>query len=299
MLPRSRLLRSALFCPADKLKVLQKTASLKADVFIYDLEDAVHSSSKITARDTLVTYLNDRNAEATLVNQYKPLLVARVNCPITTPWGRDDLLRVSQLNNIDAILLPKVESINTINTCDDIIQNHIDNPKKIPIWAMIETAKGVLKSEFIAEHESIQCLVFGSNDLTKDIKAKNVNSYPLLFSMSKCVLAARAAKKFVIDGVYMNIKNSNGLKESCVHGKNLGFDGKSIIHPDQIGTTNEIFSPSDDEINYATSVISAWNQARADGKSLTVLDGKLIEELHVEEARDIIEYAQSVKTNCN
>jgi citrate lyase beta subunit len=154
---------------------------------------------------------------------------------------------------------------------------------------MIETAKGVINVESIANSDHVKALVFGMNDLTKDLGARFVpNRTPLLYSMSKCIVAARAYDKMIIDGVFMDINDNKGLLEDCIRGRELGFDGKSLIHPDQIETSNSVFSPSIEEINDSKRIIESYNDAISQGKSLAVLDGKLIEYLHVIIAQDII-----------
>jgi citrate lyase beta subunit len=182
----------------------------------------------------------------------------------------------------------------------EYLLDHFKQNNKKPIWAMIESCKGVINCETIATSEHIEAIVLGGNDLTKDMKAKfSQDRKHLRYSMSKCVTAARSAGKYVIDAVYMDIKNFEGLKVDCELGRDYGFDGKSLIHPDQIDICNNIFSPSQEELHYANKVIVAWNKAMEEGKSVAVLDGKLIEYLHVHEANAIIKTATIIENSKN
>mmetsp|Transcript_11719 Transcript_11719/g.17754 ORF Transcript_11719/g.17754 Transcript_11719/m.17754 type:complete len:289 (-) Transcript_11719:38-904(-) len=278
-----RLLRSALFCPGDKHKALKKASTLPCDGIVFDLEDAVGPDNKITARDTVATFLN--------IEQFNATRVVRINCPKTTEWGEEDMEIISQVDNIDAVVLPKVEDIETIEFAE-----YLMGSRKIPLWTMIETAKGVLRADAIASHPSVHCLVFGSNDLSKDLRAKQTPSRePLLYSMSQCILSARAHGKMVLDGVHMDLKDNDGLVASCVQGRSLGFDGKTLIHPSQIAAANDAYSPSEEEISHARRVVNAWKEAKEAGKSLAVVDGKLVEELHVEQAFNVLKEAELIE----
>ena len=290
-----RLLRSALFCPANNNKILFKTATLRPDALIYDLEDAVTSDVKVAARSNLVEFLA-RNIES---EQRRPTITVRVNCPLTTEWGAQDLADVSNLCCIDAFVLPKVESVESIRMAMDIIQRSSGRMgRTVSIWAMIETAKGVLDVEGVCADNAVEGILLGSNDLTKDLRARKSTNYsPLLFSMSKCILAARAHKKFVLDGVHNDIKDNKGFLESCTMARDMGFDGKSLIHPLQLEPANDIFSPSVAEISHAKEVVSAWSSALSEGKTLAVVNGSLVEELHYQEAKDLLELASFIENN--
>lgn len=189
---------------------------------------------------------------------------------------------------MSAILLPKVESCKSIEVVSSLIYE--SHGSHIPLWAMIETPRGVLNAPSIAEHNDIKCLVFGSNDLTKDIKAKHTpQREPLLYAMSHCILAARCADKLVIDGVHSNFLDMEGFRNSCFQGRNLGFDGKSLIHPSQINLTNELYSPSIEEIEFAGKVVKAWKE----GTGVIKVEGKMIELLHYHEALDVLRFAEA------
>jgi len=285
MMAAQRLLRSVLFAPTDKWKTMEKAASMEVDAIVYDLEDSVAIEKKEVARTHLREFLQNafyigQNSNSMLRHPY---VTVRVNCPLTTIHGWDDVAMINSLSNfhvVKAVVLPKVRDVASLTA----VLSSLTRP--LPIWAMIETAQGVVNVEPISLCGSVEAVVFGSNDFTKDIKAKCIEfgRLPLYYSMSKCVVAARAADKAVIDGVFMDLNDLEGFKRDCLLGKSFGFDGKSLIHPNQILLANSVFSPSLEEVNYARRVISAYAKAREDGKSLAVLDGKLIEYLHVQEA---------------
>ena len=282
----NKLVRSVLFVPCDRLKLMHKALSLSTDYIIYDLEDSVAPGKKDVARSDLISFIKSIDN-----NMIKPNIAVRINCPNTSKWGKDDAtMLIESLPSIDTIVLPKVDDIASLNK---IVNTYMNNKL---IWAMIESAKGVVNCESIAANEQVEALVLGGNDLTKDLKAKFTKDRKhLLYSMSKCVTAARASNKLVLDGVYMDIANSDGLKLDCELGRDMGYDGKSLIHPDQIAITNDIFSPNMEEVNYAKRIIDEWNKATKDGKSVAVLDGKLIEYLHYHEASAVLKKAEHIK----
>lgn len=206
-------------------------------------------------------------------------------------WGKEDLSIMMQMKNrqsISALLLPKVETDDEVELVSK--QIYSETGTRIPLWAMIETPKGVLNASSIAGHPLIDCLVFGSNDLTKEIHAKHTpEREPLLYSMSHCILAARASKKFVLDGVHTNLQDMEAFKASCLQGRNLGFDGKTLIHPSQIEMANEMYSPSKEEIDFAVKIVKTWRN----GDGVVKVDGKMIELLHYEEAKEVLQFALS------
>jgi citrate lyase beta subunit len=155
------------------------------------------------------------------------------------------------------VVLPKVEGEGVIERAGEVIRRHRPSGMKpLPMWAMIETCKGVLNVHSIAKHPLVHCLVFGSNDLTKDLRAKHTpQREPLLFSMSHCILAARAEHKRVMDGVHIELQDLEGLRLSCEQGRNLGFDGKTLIHPTQIDIANAAYSPTGEDVAAAHSIV--------------------------------------------
>lgn len=288
---KKKLLRSVLFCPGNREKVLLKSLTLPADCFVYDLEDAVSPLEKVNARNTVNKFVNEQLSSQTASR------VVRVNCPVTTEWGSEDLAAVAQMTAVDAIILPKVEDEVLIDQANTMIQQcRPSNLPSLPIWTMIETPKGVLNAHNIAKHPLVHCLVFGSNDLTKELRAKHTfNREPLLLSMSQCVLAARAEKKRVLDGVHIHLTDAEGLIASCDQGRNLGFDGKTLIHPNQVQAANDAYSPSPEEVKSALEVVAAWDAASAAGAGGVIsLNGKMIEYLHVEQAKIVISEAREI-----
>jgi len=284
-----RLVRSVLFTPGDRIQALRKSLTLATDVVIFDLEDAVGPAGKDTARANAIEVMSEQG-----LNKDKgrsPDIVLRVNCPFTTPWGKADLIAAAAAagngngngnsggSALTGLILPKVEDAARV---EELVAEY---SLKVPIWCMVETAKGVINSERIAAVEPVQALVFGSNDLTKDLAARHTPSRePLLYSMSKVILAARAEGKMVIDGVHMDLKDLEGMVRACVQGRSLGFDGKSLIHPSQVPFANDGYSPSNEEIEHARRLVRAYEEAEAGGKGVTVVDDRLVEKLHVEAA---------------
>lgn len=284
---RNRLLRSCLFAPGINIKAVDKAFGLPADVIILDLEDSVAPTSKAQARKIIASKLLEKPIEMRRKTQS---VIVRINDPFTDV-GRDDFEVFSNHEcQIDGICIPKVEDPEKISTLSSSCM------KKI--WAMIETPLGVINVNRIAKMDSIDALVFGSNDLTKSLHAKHTPSRePLLYSMSRCIMAARAYDKFVIDGVHLNVSDTNGLEEACKQGKNLGFDGKSLIHPNQVDITNRIFSPSLEEVEYASRIKAAYDIAISEGNAVCVVDGKLVEYLHVLDAIRILNDWKAITGN--
>lgn len=295
-----KLFRSNLFIPGSNSKALQKTLesfgaanrirNSLTDCIIIDWEDAVSPSSKESSRISTIEVLK---ATMTQKKDIWPRLIVRINCPKSSIWGNDDLNSIKKnLNNIkiDGISIPKVESVDVVQHVLEKIGDH-----NIKIWPMIETPLGVLNSNSIAAITQVEALILGSNDLSKSLRC-NLNANrrePLIYSMSQIILAARAHNKVAIDGVYMQVKKSgdingdklsDGLTEVCQQGKDLGFDGKSLIHPSQIITSNNIFGPSQNEYNHAKIICDEYLKALEAGKGVCVVDGKLIEQLHVDQA---------------
>lgn len=265
--------RSALFLPASNSRAIEKARTLQADVVILDLEDAVSPEQKSLAR----------NQAAQAIRDGFPMEVAvRIN-PIHTPWGEADLALMQDLKP-DVLVLPKVEQA-------------ADLPEVgLPLWAMIETPLGLVNSQEIARHSDVEALVMGTTDLVKALQARPMkNRENLMYALSQVVTHARAYGKYALDGVHLDFRNLDSLEDVCVQGRDLGFDGKTLIHPAQIEVANRVFSPSLEEIEWAQKVIAAW-QAKDAQQGVTVVDGLLIEELHAIEAERILDIAQSIST---
>jgi citrate lyase beta subunit len=289
------------------MKAIEKSFTLATDVVIIDLEDAVAVSSKGIAREQVVKFIKEFGSKSPSSSgaSSRPAIVVRANCPLRTADGLADLkaLTSDPSLGLDAICLPKVDNSEDIKR---LVANFpgmgaggyggVGGSSKIPIWAMIETAKGVQNVDEIARCSHIEALILGSNDLSKELGARHVPSrLPLIYSISKLVLAARAEGKYAIDGVFMNIKDGEGMLESCKQGRDFGFHGKSLIHPSQVEHANSSFSPSTEEIAYSKEVIAAFEEARRNGKAVAVVRDRLVEELHAKEAQLILDIDRQIR----
>jgi citrate lyase beta subunit len=278
--------RSVLYLPGSRPRALEKARSLPADALILDLEDAVAPDEKANAR-TLV-------AEAVEAGGYggRKLLV-RVN-GLDTEWGMDDFVRACAAGP-DAILLPKVETPADIQRAAVLLVEH-GAPPATTLWAMMETPRGVLNALAIAgAHERLAGFVLGTNDLVKDLGAAHTpERTPLLASLSICLLAARAEGLVCVDGVYNAFQDLDGLRAVCVQGRDLGFDGKSLVHPDQLATANEVFAPSEADLALAREQVAAYDAAVTRGEGVAVVNGRIVENLHVAAARRTIARAAAI-----
>jgi citrate lyase subunit beta/citryl-CoA lyase len=292
MINTSRPRRSALYMPGANTRALEKAKNLPADSLILDLEDAVAPDAKPQARENIRTALaaGFGHREA----------VVRINS-LNTPWGLDDLKAFAN-SKADAILLPKVESASQIQEVASLLKQF--NPaNSMKIWAMIETPLAIFKLlEIASSHPMLETLVLGTSDLVKDLHARHTPSrVETQTALSLSVLAARAHQLCVLDGVHLSLEDEKGLKQSCVQGRDMGFDGKTLIHPSQIALANEIFGPSLEEIEEAKQRINAYDAAISSGAGIVLLNGKLVEELHIQDAKRILALADAIgaflKTN--
>ncbi len=286
-MPRTFLaLRSVLYVPGSNERAIEKARGLSADGFIFDLEDAVAPSAKAEARA--------RVSAALQAGGYgKRQKVVRVN-GLNSHWGYDDLVAAGR-SGADAILLPKVESGDMVRQAESIFAG-AGAPSTTAIWCMVETPRGILHVEEIARSSPrIRCLVMGTSDLAKDLGASHTRErLPFLTSLGLCLLAARAADVAIIDGVHLNLEDEDGFVHACRQGAEMGFDGKTLIHPKTIPIANEAFSPSESDIAWAHKIIDAYKEARARGEGIVVVDGRLIENLHVEGARRMLLLAKAI-----
>jgi len=283
----SRPRRSVLYMPGSNERALEKGKMLAADGLILDLEDAVAPISKLKAREQIAKALRDGGYG-------KREIVVRVNS-LDSQWGDDDLKMAATIG-ADAILLPKVESKDDILQAEKIL-NGSGGAEDLPLWCMMETPLGILHAEEVAfASPRIGCLVLGTSDLAKDLNAHHtLNRMPFLTSLEFCILAGKAAGISVLDGVHLDLQDDKGFRSSCLQGKELGMDGKTLIHPKTIDVANEIFSPSQVELTWAKRVIEAHLDAQKKGEGIVLLDGKLIENLHVESAKRMMIVADSIK----
>ena len=276
---RVRPRRSALFMPASNARAMDKARELDADVVIFDLEDAVAPDAKAEARRLAVAAL----AAGGYGRRER---VVRVNA-LGTPWGPDDLAALATAG-ADALLVPKVESAADAGAVLAALAD-AGAPAALPIWCMLETPRGVLAADAIAGADPrVGALVVGTSDLAKDLHARHTRGRePLLTSLGLCLLAARAHGLTALDGVHLDLADDAGFEAACRQARDLGFDGKTLIHPKQLAAANAIFAPSPEEIEWATRVIAAHAEAERAGRGVVLLDGRLIENLHVEEAHRI------------
>jgi (3S)-malyl-CoA thioesterase len=278
--------RSLLYIPGSKERALEKATTLPADGIIFDLEDAVAVDEKANARKMVADTLGAREYG-------KRSLMVRVN-GYGTDWIDDDLAVICAVGPT-AILLPKVSSSSDITR----LANYLDGQKNCAgtrIWAMMESPLGVLNAaEIAAASPRLQGMVMGTNDLEKDLNARpSTDRTPMITSLGMCLLAARAYGLICVDGVYNKFKDNDGLRALCEQGRELGMDGKSLIHPAQIDVANEVFAPSTADIELALRQMSAFEEAEAKGLGIAVLDGNIVENLHVETARSVLAKATAI-----
>lgn len=268
--------RSALYIPGSKDRALDKARGLPVDVILFDLEDAVAPDAKIAARDTLYAALASGG--------YGPRLkIVRINA-LDTPWGVEDAAAVAAMD-CDGVLLPKVNGPGDVDALAGLVPD-------LPIWAMMETPQGVLNAAAIAAHPRIAGFVMGTNDLAKDLGARGRAA--LMMALQHCLLAAKAARIIALDGVYNAFKDEDGLRAECAEGRDMGFDGKTLIHPAQVAIANAAFGPSEDDIALARRQIAAFEAAEAEGQGVAVVDGKIVENLHIETARATLAKAEAI-----
>ena len=279
--------RSALYMPGANARALEKGRSLPADALIMDLEDGVLPDAKVEARDRVVSSLAEGGYGSREI-------VVRVNC-IGTPWFEDDLAAVAG-SSADAAMLPKVEDPATVARAAAALEA-AGAPAGMGIWCMLETPRGILDARLIAgAHPRMAALTLGTADLSKALQADlhAPDRLPLLTSIGLCVLAAREAGLAVLDAPHFDLSDDDGFERSCQQGKSFGFDGKSLLHPKTIAVANAVFGPSEADIEWARRISIAWREAAADGKGVTLVDGKLIEALHVEEAERTLALAEGI-----
>jgi (3S)-malyl-CoA thioesterase len=258
---------------------MEKARDLAADAIIFDLEDAVSPEEKPKARALLAEVLrrDDFGARARIV---------RVN-GLDTPWGADDLAAFADHPGVDAVLVPKVNSAADL----DAVAARV----KAPLWAMMETAKGCLNAAAIAAHGRLQGIVMGTNDLAKELGSRfRADRLPLMAGLGAAVLAAKAEGKVIVDGVFNAFKDEAGLRAECEQGRDMGFDGKTLIHPAQLEIANEVFAPSPEDLELARRQIAAFAEARERGEGVAVVDGKIVENLHIVTAEALLTKAAQI-----
>ena len=279
--------RSVLYMPGANTRALEKARSLPADALIFDLEDAVAPEAKEAARTNVVLA-----AESKAYGKRE--IAIRCN-GFGTEWFEGDVAAIAQ-SGADAILVPKVESAAQVTHVVSLLDT-AGAPPEMAVWAMMETPKGILRAEEIAgAHPRLSLFVMGTNDLVKDMRARHTPMrLPMVTALGIGMLAARAYGLTVLDGVYNDIQDSDGFRAVCQQGLEMGFDGKTLIHPSQIAPCNEVFAPSAAELDMAGKIVAAFKQAQAEGKAVVTVDGRMIENLHVEQAERALALASAIK----
>lgn len=277
--------RSVLYMPGSNARALAWGRELDADALILDLEDAVAVSAKDEARERVAQALREGGFGRRRV-------VVRINA-LATSWGRADVERLAPLRP-DALLLPKVERPEQLAEAAELAASA--GAPELPLWAMVETPRAILNLAAIAGFgPPLGALVAGTSDLVKDLHARHTPARgETLAALSLTVLAARAHGLLALDGVHLDLDDAAGLEAACRQGRDLGFDGKTLIHPRQIGAANAAFGVPEAEIERARTVIAAWGEAQSRGSGVAVVDGQLVEALHVEEARRVLALARSL-----
>ncbi|HEY2998545.1 MAG TPA: CoA ester lyase [Acidimicrobiales bacterium] len=269
--------RSVLYMPGANERALEKAETLPADALILDLEDAVAPEAKATARD--------RVCAAAGSGRYGRREVAiRVN-GLGTPWHDDDIRAVAAAGPA-AVVVPKVDSADAVHAIEKALEAG-GAPDHTAIWAMVETPVAMLHAEEVGRaSDRLTVLVMGTNDLAKELQAEHVpGRQPLLAGLGLALLAARATGKVILDGVYNDITDAEGFEAECVQGRQMGFDGKTLIHPSQLEPCNRVFAPTADEVERAGRIIAAFEEAEAEGRGVVTVDGRMVENLHVDQAR--------------
>ena len=283
--------RSVLYMPGSNARALEKAKSIPADALILDLEDAVAPEAKETARAQVCAAVNAGGYG------HRELII-RVNA-LDTPWGKADI-EAAAAAAPDAILLPKPGTGADIVRATEALAR-AGTPDKTRLWAMIETPLAILNVADIAAASQRQgarlaCFVLGLNDLVKETRADlSINRRPALYWLSAALTAARAYGLDALDGVYNNFRDAEGYKRECVHGRRLGFDGKTLIHPDQVAVANEVFAPPEAEVAFARKIIVAFAQPESKGKGVITVEGRMVELLHAEMAARTVAIAEAIE----
>lgn len=276
--------RSVLYVPVNNPRALAKSSRLDVDVLIFDFEDAILADQKLKARKDLATHL------AACTHQAEVIL--RIN-PVNSSAFYDDIEWLESSQSVDGLLLPKVRDVNDITLLNDLL---LQLNLQMPVWILVETIAAVLNlAELVDVLVPGSALVLGAEDLASEMRISHTpGRLGLLPILTQLVLHARRADLTVIDAIFSNFENELGLRQSCEQAKNLGFDGKSLIHPAQISIANQVFSPSAEEIEKARKIITAWTQ-KPDHLGVVSVEGQVIEALHVNQAHDVLRFARSMK----
>jgi citrate lyase subunit beta/citryl-CoA lyase len=277
-------LRSVLYMPGSNQRAMDKARDLAADAVIFDLEDAVAPDAKAAAREQVI-------AQVAAGGYGNRKLVVRANS-IDSPWGEEDLARLAAAG-VPAINLPKIESAQQLQRCLALLRAN-GAPEDLELWAMIETPQGVANVDAIAAAcPELKALVMGTTDLANELRVPvRPDRLGLLYALSRCVNAARMQGILALDTVFLDISDAAAYRHDCELGRALGFDGRTLIHPSQIDPANEVYGVSAQQVEHAHRVIATWDEAIAQDKGVAVLDGKLVETMHVDDARRVLGLAK-------
>lgn len=278
--------RSVLYMPAANERALEKAKSIAADAIIFDLEDAVAPDAKEAARANAVV--------AASSGEYGSReLTIRCN-GLDTPWGRDDLAAAAA-SGAASVVIPKVGSVAYLDEVSAIL-DAAGAPDTMGVWAMVETPTAIFDVRAIAAHPRVRVLVMGTNDLAREVRSSlgAAGRHPLVPHLATALLGAREAGKVILDGVYNDVKNLEGFRSECVQGFEMGFDGKTLIHPDQVPVCNEVWAPSEADIENARGLIAAFEAGIAEGKGVVTHNGRMIENLHVANAQRLLAVADAI-----
>jgi citrate lyase subunit beta/citryl-CoA lyase len=286
MAPTPRPRRSALYLPGNKDRALAKGKTLPADVLIFDLEDAVGPDAKADSRARVCDSVASRGYGSREI-------VVRIN-GLGTDWHDDDLAAVAG-SAAHGVLVPKVEKGEQVQALVAALDK-LGAPESLHLWVMMETPRAFLRAEEIASaSDRLAAMVIGTNDLVNDLHGLHVpGRAPVTPALSLAVLGARAAGIAILDGVFNAIGDEDGFRAEARQGREMGFDGKTLIHPSQVGPANEVFGPSDKELDDARKIVSAYERAEAAGDSVITVDGRMIESLHVRDAQRILALAERI-----
>jgi citrate lyase subunit beta/citryl-CoA lyase len=278
--------RSVLYMPAANERALEKAKTIAADAIIFDLEDAVAPDAKDAARVNAV-------AAAGSGEYGSRELTIRCN-GLDTPWGADDIAAAAG-SGASAVVIPKVASVTYL----DDVAARLDGagaPAALTIWAMVETPTAIFDVRAIAAHPRVSVLVMGTNDLARELRSSlgAAGRHPLVPHLATALAAAREAGKVILDGVYNDVKNLDGFRTECAQGFEMGFDGKTLIHPDQVGICNDVWAPSEADIEHARGLIAAFDEGIAAGKGVVTYNGRMIENLHVVNAQRLLAVADAI-----
>jgi citrate lyase subunit beta/citryl-CoA lyase len=280
--------RSLLFMPGSNARALEKARNLPADCLILDLEDSVAPDAKALARDQIAAAIAARGFG-------RREILIRINS-LDTPWWRDDIAMAGQAGP-DGILVPKISSVADLKAVADRLS---DADRSIRVWAMIETARAVLDAEQLAGASGDQKMrlagfVFGPNDLSRETRIKMMPGRAAMLPLiTHCILATRAYGLEILDGPYSDFSNVDGFGQECAQARDLGFDGKTLIHPGQIEACNAIFTPPEQEVAQARRIIAAFERPENASRGAIQLDGQMVERLHAEMAHRTIAIAEAI-----